>query len=55
MDKELNAKFKELKEASKSLVEFLNKYYDPMTKAIVSEGHVEIVRNEMGTPLKVRD
>jgi len=49
------AKFEELKEASKLLIDFLNKYYDPMTSAIVTEGRVDIVRNEMGMPLEIRD
>lgn len=52
IDKE---KFNYLEEAARPLVNFLNKYYDPMTIAIVSEGSIEILREEMGTPLKVRD
>lgn len=55
IDKTLSDKFKELKQASKPLIDFLNKYYDPMTTAIVTEGRVDIVRNEMGMPLEVRD
>ena len=49
------ATFDELKEASKPLIDFLNKYYDIMTSAIVTEGRVDIVRNEMGVVLEVRD
>lgn len=45
----------ELKEASLPLLEFLNKHYDPMCYAIVTEGNVQIVRGEMGVPLPVRD
>jgi len=48
-------KFKELEEASKPLIDFLNKYYNPMTTAIVTEGRVDIVSNEMGVILEVRD
>jgi len=48
-------KFSELKQASKPLIDFLNKYYNPMTIAIVTEGRVDILSNEMGMPLEVRD
>ena len=48
-------KFKELEEASKPLIDFLNKYYNPMTTAIVTEGRVDILTNDMGMPLEVRD
>lgn len=48
-------RFEELEKASKPLIDFLNKYYDPMTVAIVTEGRVDILRNEMGMPLEVRD
>lgn len=48
-------KFSELKEAAKPLIEFLNKYYDPMTTAIITEGRIDILTNEMGIPLEVRD
>jgi len=48
-------KFKELEEAVKPLIEFLNKYYSPMTTAIVTEGRVDILVNNMGMPLEVKD
>lgn len=48
-------KFSELERASKPLIDFLNKYYNPMTIAIVTEGRVDILSNEMGMPLEVRD
>ena len=48
-------KFNELEVASKLLVDFINKYYNPMTIAIVREGRVEILSEEMGMPLEVRD
>jgi len=47
--------FYALAKASKPLVDYLNKYYSPMTTAIVTEGRVDIVNNEMGMPLNVRD
>jgi len=47
--------FYALEKASKPLIDYLNKYYNPMTTAIVTEGRVDIVSNEMGMPLKVRD
>jgi late competence protein required for DNA uptake (superfamily II DNA/RNA helicase) len=50
-----NGRFSELEEASKPLIGFLNKYYNPMVTAIVTEGRVDIVSNEMGILLKVRD
>ena len=50
-----NTKFEELEKAVKPLIEFLNKYYNPMTSAIVTEGRVDIVSNEMGMNLEVRD
>ena len=48
-------KFAELEIASKPLIDFLNKYYDPMTTAIVTEGRVDILVSDMGMPLEVRD
>lgn len=51
----MDERFEELEVAVKPLIDFLNKYYNPMCKAIVSEDHVEIVSNELGLPLKVRD
>jgi len=50
-----DTKFEELEKAVKPMIEFLNKYYNPMTTAIITEGRVDIVSNEMGMPLKVRD
>lgn len=48
-------KFEELNQAVQPLIEFLNKYYNPMTSAIVTEGRVDIVVNDMGMPLDVRN
>ena len=54
-DVESQNSFYALEKASKTLIDYLNKYYNPMTTAIVTEGRVDIVSNEMGMPLKVRD
>lgn len=48
-------KHDELEQAAMPLLEFLNKYYNPHTYAIVTEGSVEIVVGDMGAPLPVRD
>ena len=50
-----DTKSKELYEASLPLFEFMNKYYCPMDKAILTEGRVEIVCGDIGVPLPVRD
>ncbi|MBU3111980.1 KTSC domain-containing protein [Clostridium lacusfryxellense] len=54
-DVETQNSFYALEKASKPLIDYLNKYYNPMATAIVTEGRVDIVSNEMGMPLKVRD
>lgn len=48
-------KFNTLKEAAQPLIGFLNDNYDPHTIAVVREGRVDILREEMGMPLEVRD
>lgn len=52
---EINAKHSELQEAAKPLLEILNRDYDPMCTAIVTEGFVRIVRSEIGATLPIRD
>lgn len=47
--------FYELKKASNPLIDYLNKYYNPHTIAIVKEGKVTVLTEEMGLPLEVRD
>ena len=47
--------FEELEKAVKPMIDFLNKYYDPMTTAIITEDRIDIVRNEMGMSLVRRD
>jgi len=48
-------KCEELKQAAMPLLDFLNKYYHPHAYAVVTEGRVEIVEGDIGTPLPVRD
>jgi hypothetical protein len=52
---EYKVRSEELQKASLPLLEFLNKYYDPHTIAIVTEGNVEILIGEMTATLPVRD
>lgn len=48
-------KFDELKEASKPLLEFLHKYYDPMTSITITEGYIKVQVTDMSMPLEIRD
>jgi hypothetical protein len=52
---EQERKFEELRVASQPLIDFMRKYYDPMTYAIVTEGHTQILSSVLGTPLLVED
>jgi len=52
---ECKIRSEELQKASLPLLEFLNKYYNPHTYAVVTEGSVEIVCGEMSAGLPVRD
>lgn len=45
---------KELTEAAMPLLAYLNKYYDPMCYAVVTEGRVEVFRAERSAPLPIR-
>jgi len=54
-NQQLKDKFNELEIAVQPLIEFMNKYYDPMSYAVLTEGRCEILRNDMGIALKVRD
>lgn len=47
--------FQELADAAMPMMEYLNKYYDPHVTAVVSEGRVTIVRDEISAPLPMRD
>ena len=43
-----NKMLEELAIASKPLIEFLEKYYDPHTSVIVTEGYIKVVTDEIG-------
>ena len=45
----------ELIEASKPLLDFLNKYYHPHAYVVVTEGRAEVFEGVMAAPLPVRD
>ena len=47
--------FQELKEAATPMLKYLNEYFDPHTTAVITEGRVTIVRDEISVPLPVRD
>lgn len=55
MDEKLRVKGKEFEEACKPMIEFLRKYYDPMSKAIISDGFSEVVIGDMGYTNEVQD
>jgi hypothetical protein len=48
-------RFEEFKEACLPVLEFLNKYYNSHSYAVITEGRAEIVSGELGVPLPVRD
>ena len=47
--------FREITEAAMPMLEYLNKHYDPHASAVITEGRVTIIREEVGCPLPVRD
>lgn len=47
--------FQELVNAAMPMLDYLNRYYDPHATAIITEGRVTIVRDEIGAPLPIRD
>lgn len=53
--KNIERKFKELEEASKPLLDFLNKNYNPHTIVIVTEGRADVLVSDMSVKLEVRD
>ena len=48
-------KIKELKKASESLIDFMNKYCCPHDVVIVQQGHIELLNGEIGIPTKILD
>ena len=57
MDKvsDVDKLFDDLRIASKPLVDFINTNYDPMTKVIISDSNVEVLRCEVGIVNEVID
>ena len=55
MNKAQHPTHEELMEAAKPLLDILYEYYDSLTTIIMSQGHIEIVRGDIGTPLPLRD
>ena len=52
---EMQKDFQEITEAAMPMLEYLNKHYDPHASAVITEGRVTIVRDEISCPLPVRD
>ena len=52
---EMRKDFQEITEAAMAMLEYLNKHYDPHASAVITEGRVTIVRDEISCPLPVRD
>lgn len=51
----MNEKMKEFEEICKPVIEYLRKHYNPMCKAIISDGFSEIVVNDIGILNDVQD
>ena len=51
----MQKEFQELTEAAMPMLEYLNKHYNPHTTAVITEGRVTIVSDEINCPLPVRD
>lgn len=51
----MNEKMREFEEACKPMIEYLRKYYNPMCKAIISDGFSEVVVSDIGVPNDVQD
>lgn len=52
---EMKEDFQEITEAAMPMLEYLNKHYDPHASAVITEGRVIIIRDEISCPLPVRD
>ena len=44
----------QLKELSMPIVDYLNKYYNPHTKIVISNNFIEVLQEEMGIPVSTR-
>ena len=51
----MQKEFQELTEAAMPMLEYLNKHYDPHASAVITEGRVTIVSDEINCPLPARD
>jgi len=51
----MDEKMKEFEEVCKPVIDFLRKYYNPMCKAIISDGFSEVVVSDIGVPNEVQD
>lgn len=52
---EMQKDFQEITEAAIPMLEYLNKHYDPHASAVITEGRVAIIRDEIICPLPIRD
>ena len=48
-----NEYFYELKQMSKPIIEFINRYYDKYTTIVIKEDSIKIVRDEIRIPIKI--
>jgi len=48
-------KMKEFEDVCKPVIDFLRKYYNPMCKAVISDGFSEITISDIGIPNEVQD
>lgn len=51
----MDEKMREFEDVCKPVIEYLRKYYNPMCKAIISDGFCEVVVNDIGIPNDVQD
>lgn len=54
-NEEMQKDFQEITEAAMPMLEYLNKHYAPHVSAVITEGRVTIIRDEISCPLPVRD
>ena len=51
----MNDKMKEFEEVCLPVIEFLRKNYNPMCKAIISDGFCEVLISDIGVANEVQD
>jgi len=54
-ESKMDEKSKEFEEVCKPVIDFLRKYYNPMCKAVISDGFSEVVISDIGVPNEVQD